>query len=231
MKKEGVGVENHSIFNNIDNTDNIDGGNGNDDTKAQSVTCWSCLTPIIVAEMFCHVCNCLQRPGDNYFSLLDLPLHFRLDLEKLEDNYLAMQAKVHPDNFAKSQSEREVATIYSSVLNQAYQALKDTYLRALYVLVLNGVQTPEQKGDVTINDQELLRQMMEVNQHIMTLESKGKCQQMIVQTEEEMSIVEDDLCKLYEEKNWQEFRKKAHHLRYLQKNITRIKTKEGVLEA
>ena len=76
----------------------------------------------------------------NHFELFGLPAGFRLDLEKLESIYREIQARVHPDKFARAgDAERRASMQMTARVNEAYGTLKHPVRRARYLLELYGV--------------------------------------------------------------------------------------------
>ena len=96
----------------------------------------------------------------NYFELFSLPAVFPIDQTRLSEIYRELQKQAHPDKFAMhSEHERLIAMQKSTEINDAYQTLKDTCLRAQYILLLAGVDIAlEQK---TLQDTGFLMQQME----------------------------------------------------------------------
>ncbi|PIV14886.1 MAG: Fe-S protein assembly co-chaperone HscB [Gallionellales bacterium CG03_land_8_20_14_0_80_55_15] len=81
----------------------------------------------------------------NHFQLFGLAPSFQLDSAKLELQYRALQAQVHPDKSAHlGETEQRVAMQQSTLVNEAYQTLKSPIRRARYLLLLNGVDTQEE---------------------------------------------------------------------------------------
>ena len=79
-------------------------------------------------------------PSRNHFELFGLPATFRIDTDALDKAYRALQGEVHPDRHAGgSDVDRRVAMQSSTLVNEAYQALKDPVERARYLLALRGV--------------------------------------------------------------------------------------------
>lgn len=77
---------------------------------------------------------------DNYFSLLQCPQRFAIDLQALEDAWRRACANTHPDRFATAtEAEKRVALQWAARVNQAYQVLKDPISRASYLCELAGV--------------------------------------------------------------------------------------------
>lgn len=75
----------------------------------------------------------------NYFELFSLPARFSIDYTHLSDTYRALQKRFHPDKFVMaSESERLLAMRKSVEINDAYQTLKNSCLRAQYLLQLAG---------------------------------------------------------------------------------------------
>ena len=67
----------------------------------------------------------------NYFQLFGLEIEFIIDLPKLSTLYQALQKKVHPDRFAHASSQEQMLAVKKSTLvNDAYQTLKNPLKRA-----------------------------------------------------------------------------------------------------
>lgn len=96
----------------------------------------------------------------NYFELFSLPVTFPIDHALLSETYRALQKQYHPDKFVmQSDSARLLAMQKSTEINDAYQTLKNSCLRAQYLLLLAGVDIAlEQK---TLQDTAFLMQQME----------------------------------------------------------------------
>ena len=82
----------------------------------------------------------------NFFTLLQLPEAFIIDLEKLNQNYQSIQKEIHPDRFASFDDEAKLESIKKTAqLNDAYQTLKSPIRRAEYLLRLNGIDIHDEK--------------------------------------------------------------------------------------
>jgi len=67
----------------------------------------------------------MTTPQD-FFAYFEFDQHCQLDLEALDTAYLSLQAQVHPDRFAHgTPSERASSLQQATLLNQAYQTLRD----------------------------------------------------------------------------------------------------------
>ena len=75
----------------------------------------------------------------DHFTLFGLPRLFRLDTLALDARYRELAAQVHPDRFAQaSDAERRLSLQWATRVNEAYQTLKSSLLRAQYLLSLAG---------------------------------------------------------------------------------------------
>jgi molecular chaperone HscB len=103
----------------------------------------------------------------NFFSLLQLPEAFVIDLEKLDQNYQAIQKEIHPDRFASSDDEAKLESIKKTAqANDAYQTLKSPIRRAEYLLHLLGINIDDEK--YTAVPQDFLMQQMEWREELET---------------------------------------------------------------
>ncbi len=76
----------------------------------------------------------------DFFNLFNLPVQFDLDMAVLDDAYRHVQRLVHPDRFVTaSEAEKRAAVQYASLVNDAYQTLRDPLKRAVHLCGLNGV--------------------------------------------------------------------------------------------
>jgi molecular chaperone HscB len=96
----------------------------------------------------------------NYFELFSLPVSFSIDQSRLSETYRELQKKYHPDKFVmQSDSEKLSAMQKSAEINDAYQTLKNTCLRAQYMLLLAGLDIALEQR--TLQDTNFLMQQME----------------------------------------------------------------------
>lgn len=106
-----------------------------------------------------------------HFALFDLQPDFRLDLAQLSARYRELAKAVHPDRFADgSVRDQRLALEHSASLNEAYQTLKSTPRRALYLLALRGRELPL---EVTVQDPEFLLQQMRWREELEDLQDSA----------------------------------------------------------
>ena len=76
----------------------------------------------------------------DYFALFGLTPAFRIDEERLEQAYLDLQGRVHPDRFAHlSDAEKRQSMQWATHVNEAFRTLKSPLTRGHYLLELRGV--------------------------------------------------------------------------------------------
>lgn len=99
----------------------------------------------------------------NYFQLFDLESQFVIDLAQLSTIYQTLQKAAHPDKFAHASSQEQlVAAKKSTLINDAYQTLKNPLMRAQYMLELRGVELPSEQA--SFGDVEFLMRQMELRE-------------------------------------------------------------------
>ena len=95
----------------------------------------------------------------NYFELFSIPATFSVDQTRLSETYRELQKQYHPDKFVmQSDSERLAVMQKSTEINDAYLTLKNSCLRAQYLLLLAGFDIELQK---TLQDTDFLVQQMQ----------------------------------------------------------------------
>jgi molecular chaperone HscB len=129
-----------------------------------SVVCWSCHEPALGMH-FCSNCGKLQqvRQDTDYFALLGMARKLWIDMGELEQKFLQLSWKLHPDNFVNATpEEQELSLKHSSGLNDAYRVLRDPVARVEYLLEIEGTRKEgEQKQQAP---PELLEEVFELNE-------------------------------------------------------------------
>jgi molecular chaperone HscB len=154
----------------------------------------------------------------NFFTLLNLPETFDIDLEKLDQNYQNIQKEIHPDRFATSNNETKLESIKKTAqANNAYQTLKSPIRRAEYLLLLEGIHIDDEK--YTAVPQDFLMQQMEwreeLESHKQNKVALGKLAQDIQKNKHAMI---KELPKLFENKsNLNEAAKITRELNFIEK--------------
>src|SRR6266571_5136015 len=100
-------------------------------TTNPPLVCWNCHERALGTH-FCPSCGkLLQSPqAVDYFALFEMPRKLWIEMSGLEQKFLQLSWKLHPDNFVNaSEQERELSLKRSSELNDAYRALRDPVAR------------------------------------------------------------------------------------------------------
>ena len=70
-----------------------------------------------------------------------LPRRLWIEMNTLEQKFLQLSWKLHPDNFVNApEQERELSLKRSSELNDAYRTLRDLVARVEYLLEIEGAR-------------------------------------------------------------------------------------------
>jgi molecular chaperone HscB len=135
-------------------------------SPSPSTACWSCHAQTGGAH-FCAACGKIQplvSPGD-YFAFFGLPEKLVLDADNLEQRYLTLSWKLHPDNFVRAgEFERNLSLELSSQLNDAYRTLRDPVARVEHLLARHGVRKEGQAKQQA--PPELLEEVFELNESL-----------------------------------------------------------------
>lgn len=109
----------------------------------------------------------------NYFEIFSLPISTTPDLNQLKDKNHELQQQVHPDRFANSTDvEKREAMQVTSLVNQAYETLKEPVLRLQYMLSLKGI---DMNGETdTTMDGAFLMEQMELREEIADVRSQAE---------------------------------------------------------
>jgi molecular chaperone HscB len=135
-------------------------------TTNPPLVCWNCQERT-VGTHFCPGCGkVLQLPEhSDYFAMFDMPRKLWIEMGPLEQKFLQLSWKLHPDNFVNaSPVEREISLRRSSELNDAYRTLRDPIARVEYLLAIEGARKEGQTKQQA--PPELLEEVFELNESL-----------------------------------------------------------------
>jgi molecular chaperone HscB len=135
-------------------------------TAHPPLVCWNCHERTIGTH-FCSSCGkVLQVPQQSdYFAMFELPRKLWIEMGALEQKFLQLSWKLHPDNFVNAAlEEREISLKRSSELNDAYRTLRDPVARVEYLLALEGARKEGQNKQQA--PPELLEEVFELNESL-----------------------------------------------------------------
>ncbi len=105
----------------------------------------------------------------SYFEVFGLPRNLQVDLAALERNFYRLSRTLHPDVYVRaSRQEQDWSLANSSLLNDAYRALKDPLRRTEYLLTLEGMLSSDE-GAAKKEDRvpaDLLEEVFELNMQL-----------------------------------------------------------------
>ncbi len=106
-----------------------------------------------------------QSKTMDYFAIFGLPRKLWIEMTALEQKFLQLSWKLHPDNFVNaSEQERELSLKPSSELNDAYRTLRDPVGRVEYLLGIEGARKEgEHKQQAP---PELLEEVFDLNESL-----------------------------------------------------------------
>jgi molecular chaperone HscB len=136
-------------------------------TSAQApLICWNCHERTLGTH-FCSSCGkLLQLPqGIDYFALFEMPRQLWIEMSGLEQKFLQLSWKLHPDNFVNAtERERELSLKRGSELNDAYRTLRDPIARVEYLLAIEGQRKEGERKQQA--PPELLEEVFELNESL-----------------------------------------------------------------
>src|SRR5271163_401371 len=103
--------------------------------------------------------------SSDYFALFDLPRKLWIEMAQMEQKFLQLSWKLHPDNFVNAPAnEQERSLKRSSEVNDAYRVLRDPVARVEYLLEIEGTRKEgEHKQQAP---PELLEEVFELNESL-----------------------------------------------------------------
>ena len=130
------------------------------------VVCWNCHERSAGTHV-CGNCGKLLHPDEDgdFFAVFGLSRKLWIDMGELEQKFLRLSWKLHPDNFVNApEEERELSLKRSSELNDAYRTLSDPIARLEYLLALEGERKEGEKKQQA--PPELLEEVFELNESL-----------------------------------------------------------------
>lgn len=135
-------------------------------TTYAPLACWNCHERT-VGTHFCLACGkVLQVPEhSDYFAMFELPRKLWIEMGALEQKFLQLSWKLHPDNFVNAcREEREISLKRSSELNDAYRTLREPVTRVEYLLAIEGARKEGHNKQQA--PPELLEEVFELNESL-----------------------------------------------------------------
>lgn len=135
-------------------------------TVHSPLVCWNCHQRTIGTH-FCASCGKMLQPAahSDYFAAFGLPRKLSIEMSALDQKFLQLSWKLHPDNFVNAtEAERELSLKRSSELNDAYRVLREPVARVEYLLQIEGERQEGEKKQQA--PPELLEEVFELNESL-----------------------------------------------------------------
>lgn len=108
----------------------------------------------------------------NYFEIFSQDISSEPDIQRLKEKNRELQQQSHPDRFANgSDVQKRQAMQITSLINEAYNVLKNPVSRLQYMLSLKGVDMSSETD--TTMDGEFLMQQMELREQIADIHNQS----------------------------------------------------------
>ncbi|TKW28474.1 hypothetical protein SEVIR_3G325500v4 [Setaria viridis] len=179
--------------------------------------CWSC--GATGAFLSCGSCGSVQPvdPAVDYFQIFGLEREYNIKDNNLERRYKEWQKKLHPDLVhSKSEKERGYAAEQSALVIDAYRTLSNPLSRALYLLKLEGVHVDEEK---TINDPELLMEMMEIREAVNDVSDSQTLEKIQSQVKKKLETWSGSFEEAFDQKDFDRAIEATQRMRYYERAV------------
>lgn len=169
--------------------------------------------------------------NQNYFEIFSQPVSTEPDVNLLKEKNRELQQQVHPDRFASSSdAEKRQAMQVTSLINEAFETLKNPVSRLQYMLTLKGV---DMNGETdTAMDGVFLMEQMELREEIADVQSQSDplevLDEMTVELKSRSNKLISDFELVFEKENLVSGREIVRKLQFLnkaQKEINEISEK------
>ena len=137
-----------------------------------------------------HSTQTTNSPTSDYIAVFALPRKLWVETALLEQKFLQLSWKLHPDNFVNaSESERELSLKRSSELNDAYRVLRDPVARVEYLLQIEGERVEGEKKQQA--PPELLEEVFELNESLDELREAKESGGDLIELKNKLESAED----------------------------------------
>ncbi|UDG79292.1 Co-chaperone protein HscB [Candidatus Ecksteinia adelgidicola] len=167
----------------------------------------------------------------DYFSLFQLPVTYPINNKILISRFQKLQRQYHPDLFAYyEKSEQKKALYNSSIINKAYQTLKDPLKCAEHILFLHHYNFHDEQ--YIMRDTNFLNKQLELREELNIIEYKHKSNILLSKFNQylnkEIKKYKILIIKQFNTKQWMKAAKTLCRLQFfdkLQKQVEEIEEK------
>ena len=157
---------------------------------------------------------------DTFFEIFEIPVSFDYDAKAVQQRYLELQKKVHPDNFVNAGAyEKRLSMQHTSRINEAFNTLKNPVERALYLLRLKGLDI--NFDNETTMDAQFLMEQLELREELENVHTESdplvKLDALSADIKDRLSIMMQQFSKYYESDEKEQARELIRKMQFLQK--------------
>jgi molecular chaperone HscB len=161
----------------------------------------------------------------NFFELFELPVSYDVDLNQIQKHYMVLQKQVHPDKFVGgSDQDKRLSMQQTSWINQAQATLKDSVLRAHYLLQLKDED--ENNDTATTMDAAFLMQQLEMRERLENIKDEADPLSALDTMANEMKsstkVMMHEFSQSYQKEQFADAREWIRKLQFLQKAAKEI---------
>lgn len=161
--------------------------------------------------------HCLME----FFDIYEIEPSFSISEDKLKKKYLVLQKKFHPDRFAHSDNDQQkAALVNSSLINDAYQVLKDDIKRAKYLLECNDIELPNHTNPEFLIKQMEYEEKIEDHSH-----KKNELISIQKELQDELEYYKDNLEINFNKKDFERASNQINEFIFIDKLHQKIKEK------
>ncbi len=164
----------------------------------------------------------MSKLRPNFFDLFSLPVKFEIDLVDLEQKYLQLQTKFHPDKSSLGDINRSIE------INEANKTLSDNFLRACYILNLEGIDILNDENSVRL-DFEMLEEVLELQEEIEQISEQNQVQILQNKINEKVTGLILTAVESLEQKLLNQAAKNLVEAKYLKKSLKDLNTRKQKL--
>lgn len=158
----------------------------------------------------------------NYFSKFNLKPEYDIDLEKLEEKYLAYQLAHHPDSQSNQPVKNHIDNLQNSIdINKAYEVLKSDLHRAEHLLELKGFAMDCASSKDYLSTR-ILTEAFEDRQELDSMKSKEDINDLLSKIQLDLDDCKNEFKKYYQKNLLEKAKEAVLRMRYKSKLLQDI---------
>ena len=161
----------------------------------------------------------------NHFQKFSLKPDFEIDVDDLENRYLLLQKKFHPDaRISQDLDHEEISDLNSIAANEAYQILKNPVKRAVYLLKLHGINIDDDNCSVK-PEQETLLLILDLKEKLFASDDQNEANKIKDFANSEIKKIIKKAAEDFKNQDYKSAAQKLIKVKYLDKILLDLKLK------